>query len=126
VNYYTIFNNNPNSSDICHVVKSECDNPEYVLETWASLNGYCSPGDTYTIQKLDISEVEVPKVYPPGLYKVYWKGGGSSLAAIGMTIDGKNWIAPTNWTDDDKTLGVVTTSFNSVDYVKNLWLNRED
>ncbi len=39
-----------------------------------------------------------------GLYKVWWKSGGSSLAAVGSTITGKRWIAPTNWvsgSDDD-------------------------
>lgn len=34
---------------------------------------------------------------PLGLYRVYWKTGGSSIAAIGMKSDGSNWIAPTNW-----------------------------
>lgn len=34
-----------------------------------------------------------------GLYRVYWKSGGSSLAAIGITSSGGRWIAPTNWID---------------------------
>lgn len=33
----------------------------------------------------------------PGLYRVFWKTGGSSLAAVGMTADGGRWLAPTNW-----------------------------
>jgi len=33
----------------------------------------------------------------PGLYQIYWKSGHSSLAAIGMTASGKQWIAATNW-----------------------------
>lgn len=33
----------------------------------------------------------------PGLYRVFWKSGGSSLAAIGMLPNGDRWIAPTNW-----------------------------
>ena len=40
-----------------------------------------------------------------GVYRVYWKSGGSSLAAIGQDYAGNRWIAPTNWTgkanDDD-------------------------
>lgn len=32
-----------------------------------------------------------------GLYKIYWKEGGSSLAAIGVTPKGNMWMAPTNW-----------------------------
>jgi hypothetical protein len=34
---------------------------------------------------------------PLGLYRVHWKSGGYSLAAIGMAKDGTRWIAPTNW-----------------------------
>jgi hypothetical protein len=33
----------------------------------------------------------------PGLYRVWWEAGGSSLAAVGMGPDGSRWIAPTNW-----------------------------
>lgn len=33
----------------------------------------------------------------PGVYRVFWKSGGSSLASIGMTEDGERWIAPINW-----------------------------
>lgn len=32
-----------------------------------------------------------------GLYRVYWKSGGSSLAAVGQTENGERWLAPTNW-----------------------------
>jgi hypothetical protein len=32
-----------------------------------------------------------------GLYRVFWKSGGDSLAAIGMNSDGSRWLAPTNW-----------------------------
>ena len=34
-----------------------------------------------------------------GIYEIFWKSGGSSLAAIGMTYSGKRWFAPTNWTN---------------------------
>jgi len=33
----------------------------------------------------------------PGLYRVYWDTGGSSLAAIGVTYNGGRWLAPINW-----------------------------
>lgn len=33
----------------------------------------------------------------PGFYKLHWKSGGTSLAAIGVTADGHRWIAPINW-----------------------------
>ncbi|KFL31720.1 hypothetical protein JP75_06505 [Devosia riboflavina] len=38
-----------------------------------------------------------PAAVDPGLYRVHWKSGGTSLAAIGMMSDGNRWIAPTNW-----------------------------
>lgn len=34
-----------------------------------------------------------------GLYEVFWKSGGSSLAAIGCNRSGARWIAPSNWTN---------------------------
>jgi len=34
---------------------------------------------------------------PLGLYRIYWKDGGSSLAAVGMGESGDRWLAPTNW-----------------------------
>src|SRR5262245_64380205 len=33
----------------------------------------------------------------PGIYRLYWHSGGSSLAAVGMTIEGWRWMAPINW-----------------------------
>lgn len=38
-----------------------------------------------------------PTAAPLGLYRIHWKSGGSSLAAIGMMENGDRWIAPTNW-----------------------------
>jgi hypothetical protein len=32
-----------------------------------------------------------------GLYKIYWKDGGWSLAAVGSLPNGDRWLAPTNW-----------------------------
>lgn len=31
-----------------------------------------------------------------GLYEIFWKSGGSSLASIGQTNSGVKWIAPYN------------------------------
>ena len=33
----------------------------------------------------------------PGLYRLYWKSGGSSLAAVGCDAGGARWMAPINW-----------------------------
>lgn len=32
-----------------------------------------------------------------GLYKIRWKDGGYSLAAVGSLSNGQRWMAPTNW-----------------------------
>ncbi len=32
-----------------------------------------------------------------GLYRLFWKSGGSSLAAVGRNHYGDTWYAPTNW-----------------------------
>jgi len=42
---------------------------------------------------------DVAKI-PAGLYRLWWKesrGGGNSLAAIGVTKAGGRWMAPVNW-----------------------------
>lgn len=51
---------------------------------------------------------------PHGVYKIYWKGGGSSLASIGSTRNGKRWIAPCNWVNDT----VTTDHWDSIKKVK--------
>jgi hypothetical protein len=35
-----------------------------------------------------------------GLYKIYWKSGAKSLAAVGQLYNGDKWLAPTNWTSE--------------------------
>lgn len=47
---------------------------------------------------------ELHKV-PLGLYEIFWKSGGSSLASIGNLHDGVRWIAPINWTHQDSPTG---------------------
>lgn len=42
---------------------------------------------------------------PFGLYRVWWKSGGSSLASIGGLYNGDRWIAPTNWTAKENPVG---------------------
>jgi hypothetical protein len=32
-----------------------------------------------------------------GLYIIFWKSGGNSLAAVGGMESGERWIAPCNW-----------------------------
>lgn len=32
-----------------------------------------------------------------GLYRIFWKSGGCSLAAVGNMPNGDKWMAPINW-----------------------------
>ena len=70
-------------------------------------NGGISPEDAL-IEMIEMTK-EIEKTNPVvftgtdmdncslGLYEIFWKSGGSSVAAIGMTYDGTRWFAPTNW-----------------------------
>lgn len=33
-----------------------------------------------------------------GVYRIWWKSGGSSVASIGNDYNGNRWMAPANWT----------------------------
>lgn len=47
--------------------------------------------ESATMNEADARELK------PGLYRVHWVSGGSSLAAIGVLPNGDKWLAPTNW-----------------------------
>ena len=32
-----------------------------------------------------------------GVYRIYWKSGGYSVASIGRLSNGDVWLAPSNW-----------------------------
>ena len=49
-----------------------------------------------------------------GLYRLYWKSGGFSLAAVGILYSGKRWYAPVNWTSPDKDKKVVSSDWKRV------------
>ena len=63
-----------------------------------------------------------------GLYKIYWKDGGRSMASVGSLHSGKRWFAPTNWTSKDHN--IASSCWNKVKDVKcimsNADLNREE
>ncbi len=60
-----------------------------------------------------------------GLYRLYWKSGGFSLAAVGSLYSGKRWFAPVNWTSPDKDKKVVSSDWKSVLSVVNLFPEEE-
>jgi len=44
------------------------------------------------MKKSDVAKLKL------GVYRIYWKSGGSSVAAVGALYDGTRWVAPANWT----------------------------
>jgi hypothetical protein len=54
-----------------------------------------------------------------GVYKIFWKSGGMSLASIGFTHDGTNWYAPCNWTSQFKGAPTVaSTDWESIERIE--------
>jgi hypothetical protein len=51
-----------------------------------------------------------------GLYYLYWKSGGFSLAAVGSLHSGDRWYAATNWTNVSTT-GIASTNWKMVEKV---------
>ena len=49
-----------------------------------------------------MNEKEVRKL-KTGIYRLYWKSGGSSLASVGCMSNGDKWLCPVNWTNDSCT-----------------------
>ncbi len=44
-----------------------------------------------------MSESLDPEKLPHGLYLLHWRGGGTSMAAVGSDAKGRRWYMPTNW-----------------------------
>lgn len=52
-----------------------------------------------------------------GLYRLYWKSGGDSIAAVGSLYDGTRWFAPTNWTSETEE-GIAKCDWNKIEKVE--------
>lgn len=50
-----------------------------------------------------------------GVYRLFWKSGGSSLAAVGTLHDGSRWFAASNWTSITQDR-IPSTKWAMVDY----------
>ena len=48
-----------------------------------------------------------------GLYKIYWKEGGFSFAAVGSLINGERWYKPTNCFN-----GEAYTNWDMVEFIE--------
>ena len=49
-----------------------------------------------------------------GVYRVYWKCGGSSVAAIGGMHNGDLWIAPSNWTNEKDITALLKDNIDDI------------
>ncbi len=47
-----------------------------------------------------------------GIYQIFWKSGGSSLAAVGNDREGNRWLAPINWVSGS------TTDWSEVSHIR--------
>ena len=55
-----------------------------------------------------------------GLYRLWWKSGDSSLAAVGSLYDGTRWFAPTNWTAPAYSRLVTSVAWRMVQRVERI------
>lgn len=81
--------------------------------------GYEADGMTARIMRVTVDADGEPVAewmdWPKhGLYRIFWKSGGSSLAAIGITNDGGRWLAPINWT----TPAAAFTDWAAIDHLE--------
>lgn len=62
------------------------------------------------------------RALPHGLYRLHWKTGGWSLAAVGSLYDGSRWFAASNWTAE-RRIGIASESWDHVDHVEPLLID---
>jgi Lar family restriction alleviation protein len=70
---------------------------QLVREGWAEVPLYADP-DLRQQLMVRRRRIEPTDAVPLGLYRIHWKTGGSSLAAVGMDHSGARWMAASNWT----------------------------
>jgi hypothetical protein len=61
--------------------------------------------ESYTLDPAKISKL--------GVYRIFWKVGGSSVASVGQMNDGAKWFAAANWTNT-----TVSTDWTFVDRIE--------
>jgi len=62
--------------------------------------------------------MEAEAALKPGVYRIFWRDGGSSVGVIGMTYSGLNWMACSNWTARDEKHPKTTTDLADVERVE--------
>lgn len=59
------------------------------------------------------------RLLPNGLYRLFWKEGGFSLASVGRLNDGTPWFAPTNWVSK-LSESIASTDWRRIDHVEQM------
>tara|TARA_Y100000310_G_C20598360_1_gene771697 strand:+ start:227 stop:601 length:375 start_codon:yes stop_codon:yes gene_type:complete len=83
------------------------DGYDYIQQPFASVE----------VARAFIDGAEEKEIEPPralGLYRIFWKSGGTSLASVGQTHDGTRWFAPCNWTGKNENPLVASTDWKLV------------
>jgi hypothetical protein len=101
------------------------------MKRWLSLGyepyGELIASDGYIVQAMThkCDEVEIKPMeeciyegeeLSSGLYEIFWKEGGSSLASIGVLFDGTRWYAPCNWTGSSGE-SIASSDWTQIAYV---------
>lgn len=55
-------------------------------------------------RQMERNEKFDPSDLSPGLYRIFWKSGGSNPASVGITPKGDRWFAAVNWTSSTTSL----------------------
>ena len=82
------------------------------LEDWDIFSGLVEKMNEY-LNGPEEDPVFDPQDLKHGVYRIYWKDGGSSVASVGSTSDGTRWYQPSNWISEE-----VCTSWSRVERVE--------
>lgn len=76
--------------------------------------------NTRVAKVVTLTKKKIAQKLQPGLYEIFWKEGGSSLAAVGQNEGGSRWFAPVNW------ISVPGYDWKMVSYVKEILKHQID
>lgn len=73
---------------------------------------------------LDDADKEPACTRKLGVYHLFWRSGGSSVAAVGQLDDGTLWYAPANWTSHNPH-AIASTDWSLVSHASLITTGRE-
>jgi len=75
--------------------ESVLKNDSLTATVWTCSDANCGH-PVQTISNLPLAKY-LQKKLAPGIYIVHWRSVGYSQAAVGVTLKGSRWVAPTDW-----------------------------